>query len=434
MFALDKKIKLPKWCLTVILYILMFRFLFPVIRKVEALDLLFKLLNVPILVLVFFLTGLTEKYKVNRWKFVGLLWILYLVLVAAFTKESSTIARIVIDMHLYIFMLLVEWLIVGKRLKEINKMMWLSVLFISLTICYSLYMLTIDPVLARNSASAVDIELVKGIADFSYIYGLAAFTPILVLKIKDFSRSCQNLKAYILVGFVILEGGYFLKSQYIIAFLLFLFGVFFAVIEGMRYKKVIWFFAFIFFAVIALFIFLNLYDILKAVYEYIPLSMYNYRGKVLDIIKFLEGEDIYGLEGMERFVRLFSTIQTFLKYPYGAVWRGATFQGNRMGVDFHTEWFNILAFYGIQGLVINVGWYFSFFWKIAGYIRRELDMAKESRYVKYIFIMIVFTGLLNPIHFVQSYYYLVVFVGICLCIGKMDKKKGRKKEYEDFNG
>lgn len=433
MFVLDKKIKLQKWCLTAILYILMFRFLFPVIRKIEAFDILFKLLNVPILVLVFFLTGLTEKYKINQWKYAGLLWIFYLVLVATFTRESSTIARVVMDMHLYIFMFLAEWLIVGKRLKEINKMMWFSVFFISLTICYSLYMLTIDPVLARNSASTVDAELVKGIADFSYIYGLVAFTPVLVLKIKDFLSSRQNLKAYFLAAFVILEGVYFLKSQYIIAFLLFLFGIFFAFIEGMRYRKIIWFFAFIFLTVIALLILFNLYDILKTVYEYLPFSMYNYRGKILDLMKFLEGEDIYGLEGMERFVRLFSTIQTFLKYPYGAVWRGATFQGNRMGVDFHTEWFNILAFYGIQGLVINVGWYFSFFWKIAGYIRRDLDMAKESRYVKYIFIMIAFTGLLNPIHFVQSYYYLVAFVGICLCIGKMDRKKGRKK-YEDSNG
>ena len=431
MFALEKKIKLQKWCLTIILYILMLRFLFPVIRKIGAFDNLFKLLNVPILILVFLLVGLTEKYIVNQWKFIGLLWISYLVLVAVVTKESSTISRIFLDLHLFVFMLLIEWLIAGKMLKEINKMMWLSIIFISLTICYSLYMLTIDPVLARNSASTVDVELVKGIADFSYIYALIAFTPVLVLRIKEFLKLRQNLNAYIFIAFLILEGVYFLKSQYIIAFLLFLFGIFYALIEGMHYRKIIWFYAFIFIAFAVLIVFLNLYDILKMVYEYIPPSMYNYRGKILDFMKFLEGENIQNLEGMERFVKLFSTVQAFLKYPYGAVWKGAAFHGNRMGVDFHTEWFNVLAFYGVQGLVINLGWYFCFFWKIAGYVKNNLSMVKESRYVKHIFVMIFLTGLLDPIHFVQSYYFIVAFVGICLCLGNRDK---RKKKYEDFNG
>lgn len=388
-----------------ITYIVVIQMLYLVLKVVPGINYLVNIVWLPIFFAIwFFLSILQKKLIVKPWMIAGLVWLLYIFYIGYGLNDTASRSRFLVEGALIFFMVIGSYLLSNHKFHELSQIGKLAIWGILITIVYSYFILKINPMIARDTASGSAGTLGIGVAGYDYIYGLVTLIPMLVLKIIDSSKH-KDKKTKALVFILLLASVlYILKSQFTIAFILTIFGIILGLfaskestVKNKIFKGLL--------MIVLLILFLNIVNFLHLLIGLIPSAIFAER--INEVIYVINTND---LMLSDRLSRMITTYNTFLQYPLGAVFKGARFLSNTYGVDFHTEWLNVMAYYGVQGLALFILWIVLFLKDIAGQIKQVMS----PTYIYVQFFMIFLIGLLNPIHFGAIFYFISFFTSIAI--------------------
>ncbi|MCA1031321.1 hypothetical protein LCL95_09815 [Bacillus timonensis] len=400
-------------------YMVVIQVVFVVLAIIPGVNLFLKVLQLPVLLLLWFVFYISkDKVLIKPWMILGIIWLVYMLLIGYGLNDFKAQSRLITDGSLFFFMFIINDYLYRKDMSELSRIGKYSAVMIIITLLYSYFVLRDYPMLARDTASGLAGSKATGIAGYDYIYGLVILIPLFTSKMIDTFKNGDKKNGTLFTILLILSLVYITKSQFATALLLSLVGIILGLLVR-KVKSVLSLFINTLLIVLFLLLAFNIVNVLLWLTSILDSMVLKER--IYLVINLFQTKDFVGID---RFDRMNNTLNAFFEYPFGAVFYGARFMYDTLGVDFHTEWLSTIAYFGWQGLLLFTAW-------ILAYLREVVRRVKQYTSLTYIyvqFIMIFLVGLFNPTHYSAGYYFMAYFLSVTMVFIGENKSRNLDKK------